>query len=100
MNNPGLASLKTDNEMGRRDFVKASVGSITAAALGPGIMVSTAVVGAPAVALQADRLSDHRYMANCFRLYLDCLAFNLLTRRPSVASPGGTVRKLSCPDAR
>jgi 3-isopropylmalate dehydrogenase len=34
--------MKTDNEMGRRDFVKASVGSITAAALGPGIMVSTA----------------------------------------------------------
>ena len=28
--------------------------------------------------LAADRLSDHRYMANCFRMYLHCLANNLL----------------------
>ena len=28
--------------------------------------------------LSADRLSDHRYMANCFRMFLHCLANNLL----------------------
>jgi hypothetical protein len=28
--------------------------------------------------LQADRLSDHRYLANCFRMYLHALAHNLL----------------------
>jgi hypothetical protein len=38
--------------------------------------------------LQADRLSDHRYMANLFRLYLHALAANLLTRlRGVVADP-------------
>ena len=38
--------------------------------------------------LWADRLSDHRYKANCFRLYLHCLAANLLTRlRRHVACP-------------
>jgi hypothetical protein len=30
--------------------------------------------------LQADRLSDHRYMANLFRLYLHAAAYNLLIR--------------------
>ncbi len=36
----------------------------------------------------ADRLSDHRFMANYFRLYLHCLAGNLLTRlRNVVADP-------------
>ena len=30
--------------------------------------------------LQADRLSDHRYFANLFRLYLHTAAFNLLVR--------------------
>ena len=30
--------------------------------------------------LQADRLSDHRYMANLFRLYLHAAAYNLLVR--------------------
>ncbi len=30
--------------------------------------------------LNADRLSDHRYMANLFRLYLHCTAHNLLVR--------------------
>ena len=30
--------------------------------------------------LHADRLSDHRYMANLFRLYLHCAAHNLLVR--------------------
>jgi len=38
--------------------------------------------------LQADRLSDHRYMANLFRLYLHTLAANLLARlRGVVADP-------------
>jgi hypothetical protein len=38
--------------------------------------------------LQADRLSDHRYMANLFRLYLHALAANLLARlRGVVADP-------------
>jgi len=38
--------------------------------------------------LHADRLSDHRFMANYFRLYLHCLAANLLARvRALVADP-------------
>lgn len=38
--------------------------------------------------LSADRLSDHRFMANYFRLYLHCLAANLLVRvRQAVANP-------------
>lgn len=38
--------------------------------------------------LQADRLSDHRYFANLFRLYLHTLAYNLLVRvRQEVANP-------------
>jgi len=38
--------------------------------------------------LQADRLSDHRYMANLFRLYLHATAYNLLIRlRHVVADP-------------
>ncbi len=38
--------------------------------------------------LQSDRLSDHRYMANLFRLYLHTLAYNLLARlRHVVADP-------------
>lgn len=38
--------------------------------------------------LQADRLSDHRYMANLFRLYLHTAAHNLLVRmRRVVADP-------------
>lgn len=38
--------------------------------------------------LQADRLSDHRYMANLFRLYLHAAAYNLLARlRRVVADP-------------
>lgn len=38
--------------------------------------------------LAADRLSDHRYLANFFRLFLHAGAFNLLARlRRSVASP-------------
>ena len=38
--------------------------------------------------LQADRLSDHRYLANLFRLYLHAAAYNLLVRlRRVVADP-------------
>ncbi len=38
--------------------------------------------------LCADRLSDHRFMANYFRLYLHCLSANLLVRvRDVVADP-------------
>ena len=38
--------------------------------------------------LNADRLSDHRYMANCFRMFLHCLAHNLLVRlRQLIANP-------------
>jgi len=38
--------------------------------------------------LQADRLSDHRYLANLFRLYLHTAAHNLLVRlRREVAAP-------------
>ena len=38
--------------------------------------------------LCADRLSDHRYMANCFRMFLHCLANNLLiSLRQKIADP-------------
>jgi Transposase DDE domain group 1 len=38
--------------------------------------------------LHADRLSDHRYMANLFRLYLHCAAHNLQVRvRRLIADP-------------
>lgn len=38
--------------------------------------------------LCADRLSDHRYMANCFRMFLHCLSHNLLVRlRQSLPTP-------------
>ena len=47
--------------------------------------------------LQADRLSDHRYFANLFRLYLHVAAYNLLVRMrqvvvnpPRRAGPGGS----------
>ena len=40
------------------------------------------------VGLLADRLSDHRYFANLFRLYLHTAAYNLLVRlRRAVADP-------------
>jgi hypothetical protein len=40
------------------------------------------------VGLLADRLSDHRYFANLFRLYLHTTAYNLLVRmRREVADP-------------
>lgn len=34
--------------------------------------------------LQADRLSDHRYLANCFRMFLHALAHNLLVHARSL----------------
>lgn len=38
--------------------------------------------------LAADRLSDHRYMANYFRIFLHCLANNLLVSlRQTIADP-------------
>jgi hypothetical protein len=38
--------------------------------------------------LCVDRLSDHRYMANCFRMFLHCLAYSLLlAMRRRIASP-------------
>lgn len=38
--------------------------------------------------LRAERLSDHRFMANYFRLYLHCAAANLVVRmRPVCANP-------------
>ena len=38
--------------------------------------------------LQADRLSDHRYFANLFRLYLHVAAYNLLVRmRQAIVNP-------------
>ena len=41
--------------------------------------------------LQADRLSDHRYLANLFRLHLHAAAYNLLVRmRHVVADPPPT----------
>jgi hypothetical protein len=40
------------------------------------------------IGLQADRLSDHRYFANLFRLYMHTIAYNLLVHlRHAVADP-------------
>jgi Transposase DDE domain group 1 len=48
--------------------------------------------------LQADRLSDHRFMANFFRLYLHTAAFNLMVRlRHAVVLPTPTVAELGLP---
>ena len=50
--------------------------------------------------LQADRLSDHRYFANLFRLYLHAAAFNLLIHLRHVAAdppPASVKRKKRCP---
>ncbi len=45
--------------------------------------------------LQADRLSDHRFLANFFRLYLHASASNLLVRlRHRVVLPGPTTAEL------
>ena len=38
--------------------------------------------------LSADRLSDHRYMANCLRMFLHCLANNrLVSLRQTISDP-------------
>jgi len=48
--------------------------------------------------LHADRLSDHRYLANLFRLYLHCAAHNLLVRlRRTVANPPPTEKHPEIP---
>jgi len=48
--------------------------------------------------LQADRLSDHRFMANFFRLYLHAAALNLLVRlRHAVALPSPMAAELGLP---
>lgn len=48
--------------------------------------------------LQADRLSDHRFMANFFRLYLHTVALNLLVRlRRVLALPAPTIEELGLP---
>jgi len=59
--------------------------------------------------LRGDRLSDHRFMANYFRLYLHCMATNLLSRvrrvvanppppQPSIASGEALVKGEAPPD--
>jgi hypothetical protein len=48
--------------------------------------------------LAADRLSDHRFMANFFRLYLHTAALNLLVRlRHAVVQPAPTSAELGLP---
>src|SRR3954470_10934266 len=48
--------------------------------------------------LHADRLSDHRFLANFFRLYLHAAALNLLVRlRRSVARPSPTAVEMGLP---
>jgi hypothetical protein len=48
--------------------------------------------------LQADRLSDHRFLANFFRLYLHAAALNLLVRlRHAVVLPPPTTVELGLP---
>jgi Transposase DDE domain group 1 len=48
--------------------------------------------------LQADRLSDHRFMANYFRLYLHAAALNLLVRlRRAVVQSPPTAAELGLP---
>ena len=48
--------------------------------------------------LKADRLSDHRFLANFFRLYLHAAALNLLVRlRRAVVLPPPTTEELGLP---
>jgi hypothetical protein len=48
--------------------------------------------------LRADRLSDHRFMANYFRLYLHAAALNLLVRlRHAVVQPPPAAEELGLP---
>jgi len=49
--------------------------------------------------LSADRLSDHRYMANCFRMFLHCLANNMLVSlRQTIADPPAEEGSSNCLD--
>lgn len=49
--------------------------------------------------LSADRLSDHRYMANGFRMFLHCLANNLfVSLRQAVAAPPSDEQVPAAPD--
>jgi hypothetical protein len=49
--------------------------------------------------LQADRLSDHRFLANFFRLYLHAAALNLMIRlRQTAALPAKTPAQLGLPN--
>jgi hypothetical protein len=48
--------------------------------------------------LCADRLSDHRFLANFFRLYLHAAALNLLVRLRRVATRSPTPRQLGIRD--
>jgi hypothetical protein len=56
--------------------------------------------------LQADRLSDHRYLANCFRLFMHALAHNLLTHarallpEPKLPPPEDSLPTEALPGAR
>jgi hypothetical protein len=47
--------------------------------------------------LNGDRLSDHRFMANFFRLYLHAAALNLLVRLRRAVSQNPTPRELGMP---
>ena len=48
--------------------------------------------------LKADRLSDHRFLANFFRLYLHAAALNLLVRlRHAVVLPSPTAEEVDVP---
>ncbi len=48
--------------------------------------------------LQSDRLSDHRFMANLFRLYMHALSYNLLARlRHVVADPPAESKQAEIP---
>ena len=48
--------------------------------------------------LKADRLSDHRFLANFFRLYLHAAALNLLVRlRRAVVLPSPTAEEVDAP---
>ena len=50
--------------------------------------------------LQADRLSDHRFLANFFRLYLHAAALNLMIRlRRTIALPPLTPTQIGVPSA-
>ena len=72
---------RTENELGRREFVRTSVGAMTAAALGPGIIASP-VVGAPPLANSADDSQRTQEKQPWYRISLRLI-------RPDTTSPGG-----------